>query len=352
MSAPSRAIVAIPASNEAERLPSTLASLAAQRGFDRDRRLPVLVLANNCRDDTVEIAASYAASPAGVSLDLDVVVAEFAAEEAHVGTARRRALDLAAERIGAAGVLLTTDADARLPQDWVSANLAALRAADIVGGRLVIDAAVPDDGLAALHRDIERYWSSVRAIEERLDPQPHDPAPRHGDHTGASLALRVATYRAVGGVPPLPRGEDNALVARVVEAGGRLRHHPDVSVRVSDRALGPVRGGMATDMARRRAVLAGAEQYLLPEPAHWCRLIARRAWLRAAFRLGPDAADAALLDLGLPAEAIAAIGVHHCPNDIAFVERAHRQLERGDEPPAPVPLGDALAGFDDGSARR
>ncbi len=338
--------MAIPAHDEAERLPRVLASLATQRGFGRDRPLPVLVLANNCRDGTAAIAMAFAASSAGAALDLDVVESELAAVDAHVGTARRQAMDAAADWIGPSGVILTTDADACVPPDWVAANVAALRAAEIVGGHLVIDAATADDRLDALHGDIERYWSAVRALEDRLDPQPHDPAPRHGDHTGASLALRVETYRAVGGLPPLPRGEDNALVARVVEAGGRLRHDPRVCVFVSDRAVGRVGGGMATEMGRRRAVVAGAEEYRLPAPSHWRRLIARRAVLRAAWQQGPDFAEAVLARLGLTADAIPAVAPRDCANDIAFVERAHRLLEGRDGPPRLMPLERALATFE------
>lgn len=361
MSSSASPIVAIPAHDEAERLGQILASLAAQQGFGRGRRLPVLVLANNCRDDTVEIAKRFAASPEGASLHLDVHTVELAPAKAHVGTARRLAMDGAAERVGSTGILLTTDADARLPPDWVAANVAALDSAEIVGGRLVIDAATLSPELEALHRDVERYWSSVRAIEERLDPQPHDPAPRHGDHTGASLALRVETYRDVGGLPPLPRGEDNALVARVVEAGGRLRHDPHVSVRVSDRLVGRAGGGMAAEMVRRQAVLADGEVYLLPEPAHWERLIDRRAKLRAAWAHGQeqekgrgqgqeqgqahDAAVAALAAFGLPTEEIAAVAPRDCPNAIAFVERSHRHLHARDEPARLMTLTQALAEF-------
>lgn len=339
-------IVAVPARDEAERLPRLLASLAAQRGFGPGRRLAVLVLANNCRDGTARAVTDYAATETGAVLDLQVIPVELSAAEAHVGTARRLAMDAAADLAGPDGILLTTDSDAHLPPDWVSANLAALATAEIVGGRLIIDAAVPDPRLQAFHAAVERYWAAVRDVEDRLDPQPHDPAPRHGDHTGASLGLRVSTYRSVGGLPPLSYGEDNALVGRVVEAGGRLRHDPRVIVHVSDRAVGRVGGGMATEMARRQRVLVGTEAYLLPEPAQWRRLVKRRAALRAAWRRGRDAAAAALVRLDLPADAIEAISPASCPNDIAFVERTHRRLEQRQEPARLVPLAEALAGFE------
>lgn len=342
----SPAIVALPAHDEADGIARVLESLGAQSGYDRVRRLPVLLFANNCRDGTARVANEFAATPAGAALDLTVVTADLPASLAHVGTARRRAMDLAAEAVGPLGVLLSTDADARLPPDWVAANLAALEEAEIVGGRLVIDSAADDPRMTALHARIEDYWARVRNVEDRLDPPPHDPAPRHGDHTGASLALRVATYRAVGGLPPLPRGEDNALVARVVEAGGRLRHDPAVSVWVSDRGVGRAEGGMATDMARRQAVVDGLAEYLLPAPAHWRHVVARRAGLRAAWCDGPDAAETALRRSGLPDEGIAAVDARTCPNDIAFVARAHRQLEKLDEPAPLLPLEAALAAFE------
>ena len=47
-----------------------------------------------------------------------------------------------------------------------------------------------------------------------LDFVPHDPWPRHSDHTGASLAVRGDVYAAVGGIPPLPFREDIGFVAR------------------------------------------------------------------------------------------------------------------------------------------
>ena len=186
----------------------------------------MLVLANNCRDGTADIAAG----PSRPRLQGRVAGSRrwwrssFAGADAHVGTARRQAMDAAAERVGPVGI--TPDhrrgcaSPAGLGRGQSSLPWRLPRSS---AGAWSSTPPSADPRLDGLHRDIELYWSAVRALEERLDPQPHDPAPRHGDHTGASLALRVATYRSVGGLPPLPRGEDNALVARVVEAGGRLQ---------------------------------------------------------------------------------------------------------------------------------
>lgn len=346
-------MVCVPARDEVERLPRLLRSLTAQDGFSEEARLRVVIAANNCSDGTVEAVLAMIASGETAALDLRLIETTLAPADAHVGTARRLALDTGADWLDEKGcedgVLLTTDADAWLPPDWVAANLGALCTAEIVGGRLIIARETePDPVVASLHARIEGYWQAVRALEDRFDPPAHDPAPRHGDHTGASLALRAGLYRAVGGLPALRRGEDNALVARVQEQGGRLRHCPAVSVHVSDRAQGRAEGGMAVEMIRRLAVIGAGAAYQLPSPAYWGALIRRRAALR---RLWPETVAAkgwsgVAEELGLSYEDRAAIAPETCPNAIAFVERASRLL---DARAAPAPLQDleaALAEFD------
>ena len=340
-----RAVVCIPARDEAERLPRLLRSLAAQAGLPGALR--VVVIANNCTDGTPEIVRRLEAEGALAPLALRLVEARITGAEAHVGTARRMALEAGADWLaedGADGVLLTTDADAWVPPDWVAANLVALEQADVVGGRLVIDAdAEIEPALADLHARIERYWSAVRALEDILDPPAHDPAPRHGDHTAASLAVRASLYRAVGGLPAIPCGEDNALVACLTRAGARLRHCPRVQVHVSDRREGRVTGGMATEMERRAAAIRSGEGYALPEAALWHGLVARRAALRQAWRQGEAARRRACRLLGLDEADIAELESEPCPNEIAFVERANARLEARAEPARFVPLDAATA---------
>ncbi|GJE56857.1 hypothetical protein EKPJFOCH_3367 [Methylobacterium thuringiense] len=346
-------MVCVPARDEVERLPRLIRSLAAQDGFPEDAGLRVVIAANNCSDGTVEAVRAMIAGGETAALDVRLIETTLAPAEAHVGTARRLALETGADWLDEEGcedgVLLTTDADAWLPPDWVAANLRALSTAEIVGGRLIIARETElDPAVAGLHARIERYWQAVRALEDRLDPPVHDPAPRHGDHTGASLALRAALYRAVGGLPALRRGEDNALVGRVQEQGGRLRHCPAVSVHVSDRAHGRAEGGMAVEMIRRLAVAGGGDAYRLPSPAHWCALIQRRAALR---RLWPEIAVAGgwscvAEEIGLDHEDRSAIAPETCPNAIAFVERASRWLDARAAPAVLQDLEPALAEFD------
>lgn len=345
-----RLVVCVPARNEALTLPRLIRSLEAQIGASPEARLRVVVLANNCTDDTVPVLQALERTGLG-ALRLRIVEASLAPAEAHVGTARRMALDagcawLADEGV-TDGVLLSTDADAVAPPDWASANLRALAEADLVGGRLVIDpqAERPDPAVADLHGRIERYWAGIRALEDIIDPPPHDPAPRHGDHVAASLALRAGLYEAVGGLPRLACGEDNALVARVRRTGGRVRHCPAVSIAVSDRAAGRVEGGMATEMLRRSRVAGGLESYCLPPAEHWLAVIARRRDWRLAWESGTAWPDG-LRRFGLAEAVVDAmvteIAEEPCPNAIAFVERLDaRAGEPGPEPEA-QPLDQVL----------
>ena len=243
-------IVAVPARNEAQRLPLLIDSLGQQTWLaGAERRLPIILVLNNCNDHSAVIAVRAAAQHR--KLLLDVIETNFPASQAHVGSARRlameRALELAGDR--ARSVLLTTDADAVPMRDWIDNNLRAINeGAAIVGGHILGDKT--EEALLG-PRFLRRakaqlyYGSLIDRLATLIDPVPHDPWPRHSDHTGASLAVRADVYAAVGGIPALPFREDLAFVSLVRGAGYRLRHPLDVQVQVSARLDGRAPGGMA-----------------------------------------------------------------------------------------------------------
>ena len=279
-------VVCVPARNEAQRLPILLAALAGQT----ERNFVTVLALNNTTDNSRDVISRTCAVHRTLKVAIDET--EFSPALAHAGSARRRAMDLAADIAGSDGLILTTDADARPPSDWVAQNLAAFRSRlDVVGGKIVIDEDEPiSEGVAAARHLADLYWARIRQIEDSIDPVAWDPPPRHGDHTGASLCVTVAAYRRCGGVPVIPTGEDRALVQAVLRQGGRLAHPIGVWTRVSPRVDGRARGGMADHMRRLQA---DSSRVLLPSFAQWR---ARAEWRRNIRAKGGSALVADLED--------------------------------------------------------
>lgn len=276
----SRIVVAIPVRDEADRIGPCLIAL------DKQIRRPdaVVLMLNNCADKTETIARGMIPK---LGFQLEVVSRTLPPHQADAGHARGMAMDVAAERAGPSGVLLTTDADAIVPPDWVAGNLGALqRGADIVCGRAIIDpveaALIP----AHLHDDDAVECALIALLDDLawlLDPEPHDPPPRHTEASGASLALPVSAFRLAGGIPAIASGEDRAFVRALWMKDAKVRHDPSIQVTVSGRIEGRAPWGMA-DTIRRRIVRQDEFADEMTEPAmdafrrYSLRQRARRGW--------------------------------------------------------------------------
>ena len=270
-----RFCVCVPARNEAARLPILLEALAAQTVAGS---VAVALCINNSDDGSA--AVGHMIGRRFARLDLHVDERRFAPEHAHAGSARRAAMDLGMAVLGSdGGVLISTDADCRPPPIWIEAILMAMHDDRIVGGRIVIDEREPlPEAARTLRTRWDRYWEAVRHIEDDIDPRDDDAPPRHGDHTGASLALGAGLYRAAGGVPLVAQGEDRALVENAVLAGGSLVHPPGVWTRVSPRTAGRAAGGMADNMVR---LIGDAATGAAPRVPSFDRWTERAHWRRA-----------------------------------------------------------------------
>ena len=309
------AVVAIPARDEASCVPACLHALAIQE--DAAGRaigtgtFAVLLLANNCRDGTAAVARAMAPS---LPYPLIVREAELPPGRSHAGGARRAAMDAAAALLDThapGAVILSTDADGLPEPGWLQANLSALAAgADAVAGSIRPDpaqwSALPQ-ALREREAREARYATLLDEIAARLDPDPHDPWPRHGIHSGASIALTLGAYRRVGGLPEVPVGEDRALFLALLRADMRVRHLPDARVTVSCRLDGRAAGGMADTMRSRLREEDAAPTDPRLEPARDAfRRFRRRRALR---RLRAGRGDPRLLAraLGLSTEVLASI---------------------------------------------
>ena len=274
-------IVAIPARNEEERVAACLQAFAAQTARDGTPlargTFEVLLLVNNSDDATADRARSLASV---LPFDLDVRDVELPPDDATAGGARRLVMAEAARRLTARscanGVLMTTDADTRVPPRWVADILDVIAfGVDAVVGGLRLDAAEEAALPPALRRRgaLEgRYDALLCELQCRLDPIPHDPWPRHTCEPGASLALTLDSFAAIGGVPKRALGEDRAICDALRQGGFRIRHASEATVTTSGRLVGRARGRLRrhdapADRGSRRAMRSDARAGLVGRPA-------------------------------------------------------------------------------------
>ncbi len=297
-------VVAVPARDEAERISACLGALLDQRDLD-GAPLPadairVVVVANNCRDDTAEAARRSGHA-------IRVVEATLPPCSANAGAARRTAMDMAADLIpqGAPGLICTTDADSRPRPDWIARLWKAVDGgAQAVAGAVDFDPHEADPIVFSEARRREGLYSALQAeIVARADPEAHNPWPNHIWAWGANLAVTASAYRRVGGLPARPLAEDRAFVEQLRRHDVPVRHCLDARVWTSARRVGRAEGGLASlidDHAGEDS--APCDAALEPARIAWRRAAWRRR-LRQAY--AGDAVPSALaLRLGVEAEAM------------------------------------------------
>ncbi len=303
-----QACVIIPAKDEAHQLPATLAALAAQTGLHGehlpDGCLEVIVLANNCTDGTAAVVRQVAACYP--TLALHVAELQLPKDLAHVGQARRLLMDAAAHRLeataGPQGLILSTDADTLAAPDWLAACRAEIAAGAVaVGGRILTRPGTPEaselidkeqeECPTADSRVVRRtqlrdatYYLLRNQLECQLDPCPHDPWPRHHQHFGASLALTVAAYRQVGGLPVVRYLEDEALWRALCRHDLPVRHSPQVRVSTSARQQGRVEVGLSWQLREWAAHALEQREPCVECPRQLAALWQARHELRACWQ--------------------------------------------------------------------
>lgn len=267
-----RLCVVVPIRNEAEHLPTMVRALAHQvdeqgRPVNPDS-YEVLVLANNCSDDSVAIAHSLQKKyPA---FQLHVLEVTLPKAKAHIGTARRMAMNEAYRRLCFTeqhGIIASTDGDTEVSPTWVSALLKEFdKGVDAVGGRILTRRQAEADidtptSLYFLRYMAHGYLSAQ--LEALLDPQPHDCWPRHAQYHGANLAITAKMYGRIGGIPSIPSEEDVALYHRLQQADAKIRHSPHVRVMTSARQRGRASGGLADRLSQLAEVSQQRQAFLV-----------------------------------------------------------------------------------------
>lgn len=273
-----RVCVIVPVRNEAATIGDAIRALARQTGIERSE-YEIIMLANNCEDDSAAIVRAEGRRHPG--LRLDVIERDFPNERANVGHARRLLMDEAARRLASGGVVASTDGDTVVGVDWLASILREIDAgADMVGGRLLARwraGEEPDPATRRCHLNDTVYRLLMAEVADLIDPEPADPWPRHFQHFGASLAITADAYRAVGGLPRVDCLEDVALYEAMRRMDARIRHSFDVRAVTSGRMGGRVRIGFSTQLGEWRELKqAGQTRFVESAPYVIERLQARR----------------------------------------------------------------------------
>ena len=252
-----RAIVAIPVRNEEDYLEPCLRALGAQRTSDGQPLGPgdvlVLLLLNGCTDNswTRVQALRDEGIPSWIALDGELV-----ATCRHAGGARTVALSKALSLATSETCLIAcTDADTVVGPTWIARQCALLEAGtDAVMGIadiLPVDEYALPQSLRLRQRLERSYGLWLDRIDALLDPQAHDPWPRHTLVSGASLGFRPAALRMMRPLPAPRCGEDRALIERCHMLDLKVHGDMELSVITSGRLQGRADGGMASTLTHR-----------------------------------------------------------------------------------------------------
>ncbi|MGB3138060.1 MAG: glycosyltransferase [Nodosilinea sp.] len=291
-----RVSVVVPVRDEAEALPKALLALANQVDFEGCRldfkNYEVIVLANNCVDQSAAIAHRFARQHP--RMQLHVVERTLPERDAYIGRVRQLLMDEAYQRLKGLGpcqsIIASTDGDSQVDQRWIAAILHEVeRGADAVGGRIIIDPAeraALDQATRAAYLRYVGYQYLVRQLEDRLDPDPFDQAPRHYQFFGANFAVTCQMYAQAGGMPPVYSSEDVAFHDAVVRKGAKVRHSFLMRVTTSARHQGRASMGLADRLSQFQMLGQQQQAFLVESAAETeasllARRHLRRYWLRS-----------------------------------------------------------------------
>ncbi|MBF4570192.1 glycosyltransferase [Plantibacter sp. VKM Ac-2880] len=234
--------VVVPAHDEEELIGACLDALLVARAEVLRRRpglqVGLVVVLDDCRDDTARIVMERLdglGRVAGPDHDGGPTAAVVVVEERSVGAARRAGVETAAG-FGEAGPterwIANTDADSRVPADWLSGHAAAFDAdVDVLLGTVRPDF---DD---FSEPDVERWLET------------HSAGHLPGNVHGANLGVRADRLEAIGGFRELAEHEDVDVVERARAAGFRVVPTLDGAVETSGRRRGRTPGGYAAFLA-------------------------------------------------------------------------------------------------------
>ncbi|MGI8555805.1 MAG: glycosyltransferase [Pyrinomonadaceae bacterium] len=250
--------IVIPVRDEALHLEKSLASFSKQvdlRGKTLNPDLfEIIVLTNNCSDNSFEIAGKFQAD--NESLNLHIADIKTSKTNANSGFIRGLLMQKAHERLISnsknGGIIMTTDGDTQVSTDWIAANIFEIKnGADAVGGRILFNSeelAKMNSSARRFHLIDEKYRLLSAELESNLDYLSHDSLPRHHQHFNGSFAVTTDAYRKAGGIPDVRFLEDVAFYQSLLRIDAKFRHSLLVKVYTSSRETGRAEAGLSTQI--------------------------------------------------------------------------------------------------------
>lgn len=247
--------VIVPARDEARNIRKTLNALRLQTDVSgtpiSHTIYEVLLLVNNCSDQTFALAKKY--QEKYPEFQLHITELYLPARKANIGFVRRLLMDTAHRRLtkygNHDGIIASTDGDTTVDSCWVYHIMQEIaNGCDAVGGRILTQSNRKKARLYHL-RDVA-YRSLLARAEAILDPEEHDPWPRHFQYFGASMAVTCPVYEQVGRLPQVPFLEDNAFHQALQRMDVRIRKTPAVKAYTSTRMSGRVEVGFSEQLRK------------------------------------------------------------------------------------------------------
>ncbi len=256
-------VFAIPAKDEEESISDCIRALENQYNA-RGKRIPwveyeALVLVNNTTDETVRRAMEMRRHSG-----IHIASVQLPAPYAHIGWARRLAMEWGSERLERGrqtrGVIVSTDADTRIAHDFIYELRRSFADPQVeaVGANLQVE-----------NTDTGNLFTSLRnyfVLEKQLRLAIQEEATfdlMHPHLSGAGFAVRLGTYKAVGGLTPFPYNEDKQFYYKLLQRDALVKMNERLLVHTSGRMTGRTEWGMAAQFQQWQNLSEAGESVLV-----------------------------------------------------------------------------------------
>lgn len=248
--------IVIPVKDEENYLLKTLNAFANQVDLKGDlfptERFEILILANNCTDNSARIIKEFQRDNPSLLLFLEEICLD--PPHANIGYVRRLLMNTAFERLqkNGGGIMMTTDGDTEVATDWIAQTLAEFeKGVDAVGGRILLakdELDFLDENTATIHFKDEEYQLLAAELESVILETKYGENPPHHQHFNGSFAVTTDCYDLSGGIPEVTHLEDCAFFEILQRIDAKVQHSFNVIVHTSARCIGRTDVGLSSQL--------------------------------------------------------------------------------------------------------